>query len=372
VKSLQRPESVPRQFAARTPEEAVRLARREYGREAPVRCWKTRSGGVLGFFAREAFVAGFEPPPGAVTPVKTPRPAKQVPAKQVTAKQVREASGEGAGRVVARPPAVSSEAAALAKLVEETSDEVILGSDPVPAAAFSEVLAQAEAAVSGTDVVALAEWAEPTDPAVLADPARIEGLADSLVRLGVPAAYRPGYDHLTLDALARALASLPEAPVVPRDGGSVIVVVGGARDAQAAAHVVVEELGLAASDLVVAERTDAGRQRVVRRRSANKVTVLVVEGSLRSRSLAAVAAWIENVKPDHVLGAVPATAKRGDVEHWVAQLGHIDALALSSLADTSSPGELMGLLPITHLNGKRASALRWVLTLAATTLERTR
>jgi hypothetical protein len=60
------------------------------------------------------------------------------------------------------------------------------------------------------------------------------------------------------------------------------------------------------------------------------------------------------------VGAVPATAKRSDVELWRVQLGHLDTLALSRLADTATPGELMGLLPIGYLDGEEASTLRWV------------
>jgi hypothetical protein len=93
---------------------------------------------------------------------------------------------------------------------------------------------------------------------------------------------------------------------------------------------------------------------------------------LRSRQLTAVASWIDQVTPDYVLGAVPATAKRADVEHWRAQVGHLHALALSRLGDTASPGELMGLLPITFLGGEEASTLGWVLTLLRTKLERQR
>ena len=98
--------------------------------------------------------------------------------------------------------------------------------------------------------------------------------------------------------------------------------------------------------------------------------MVVVEASLRSRDLAVAASWIEQVKPDYVLGAVAATAKRADVEHWRAQVGRLDALALSRLGHTASPGELMGLLPIAFLDGEEASTLRWVLTLLRTTLER--
>jgi hypothetical protein len=185
----------------------------------------------------------------------------------------------------------------------------------------------------------------------------------------VPAAYRPHPSEATLDGLARALATLPVAPAVPTEGGAVIVVVGAGREARAAARALLERLGLESSALLTVEPTDLARQRVVRRRSSNKVTVLAVEASLRARRLTAVASWIDQVQPDYVLGAVPATAKRADVEHWRAQVGHLHALALSRLGNTASPGELMGLLPITTLDGAEASTLRWVLTLLGANVE---
>jgi hypothetical protein len=373
VKLPPRPESAPGQFEGRTPAEAVQLARAEFGRDAPVRCWKTRTGGVLGFFAREAFVAGISPPAGAVKAVKTPRPAKE-PKEPKEAREAREAREAGAAVPPELAPPPPPARASLSELVEDTSDELTLGSAPVPAAVFSEVLAEAQAAVNGADLLEHRAWPAPAVKAtpVHAPPAWVEGLDDSLVRIGVPVEYRPPASEATLDGLARALATLPVAPAVPSDGGSVIVVVGAGRDAQVAAGAVVERLGLESSVLLPVECTDVGRQRVARRRSSNKVTVLVVEATLRSRRLATVASWLEQVKPDFVLGAVPATAKRADVAHWGAQVGPLQALALSRLAHTASPGELMGLLPITSLDGEEASTLRWVHTLLGATMARAR
>jgi hypothetical protein len=345
------------------------MARAEFGSDAPVRCWKTRSGGVLGFFAREAFVAGITPPAGAIKAVKTPRPAKAL--READARD----APTGQPELAPSPPEPESHTQAvdqesLAQLVEGTSDEVSLGAVPVPAAVFSEVLAEAQAAVNGTDVGAHPQWAPPRGAVpVLVGPERIDGLRHSLAGIGVPVSYRPKEPEATLDGLARALATLPVAPAVPTDGGSVLVVVGAVRDAQAAAQALLAQLDLPSSDLLTVDRTDAGRQKVSRRRSSNKVTVLVVEASLRARDLAAAASWIEQVKPDYVLGAVAATAKRSDVEHWRARVGRLDALALSRLANTASPGELMGLLPIAFLDGEEASTLRWVLTLLRTKLE---
>jgi hypothetical protein len=373
VKLPQRPDSVAGQFEGRTPEEAVKLARAEFGRDAPVRCWKTRSGGVLGFFAREAYVAGISPPAGAIKAVKTPRLAKE--SRQ--ARETRDTLETLAPPSELAPP--PPERASLSQLVEDTSDELTLDSAPVPAAVFSEVLAEAQAAVNGTDRAGHAPWPPPlnalpvvADPAPVEEAEHVDGLHDRLASIGVPAAYRPKGPEATLDGLARALTRLPDPPPVPTDGGSVIVVVGPAREAQAAARALVARTGLAASDVLSVERTDTGRQRVARRRSSNKVTVVVIEASLRARHLAAVASWIEQVKPDHVVGAVPATAKRADVEHWRAQVGPLHALALSRLADTASPGELMGLLPIALLDGEEASTLRWVFTLLGATLEQAR
>src|ERR1700685_1703943 len=55
------------QFEGRTAEEAVARARAALGEAGALRCWKTRRGGVGGFFAKEVFVAGLTPPPGSET-----------------------------------------------------------------------------------------------------------------------------------------------------------------------------------------------------------------------------------------------------------------------------------------------------------------
>src|ERR1700690_3288284 len=53
------------QFEGRTAEEAVARARAALGDSDALRCWKTRKGGVGGFFAREVYVASLTPPPGS-------------------------------------------------------------------------------------------------------------------------------------------------------------------------------------------------------------------------------------------------------------------------------------------------------------------
>ena len=193
------------------------MARAEFGSDAPVRCWKTRTGGVLGFFAREAFVAGITPPPGAIKAVKTPRPPREL----------REAEDVEAPTGQPELAPATPDRESLSLLVEGTNDELTIGAAPVPAAVFSEVLAEAQAAVSGADVGAHLQWSPPRHalPA-LTGPERIEGLNDRLAGIGVPLSYRPTETEATLDGLARVLATLPVAPTAPICGGSVIVVVG--------------------------------------------------------------------------------------------------------------------------------------------------
>ena len=187
----------------------------------------------------------------------------------------------------------------------------------------------------------------PTPCRRCAGPERIEGLDDSLARIGVPALVSTRRSPRPPSTDWRALlATLPVAPTAPTDGGSVIVVVGagdGTRRRRPGPSWPSSAWARPICSPWIGP-TRAGR-RWHRRRSSNKVTVLVVEASLRSRDLAAAASWIEQVKPDYVLGAVAATAKRADVEHWRAQVGRLDALALSRLGRHRVAGRADGTPP---------------------------
>ncbi len=379
--SLQ-PEAASGEFEGHTAEEAVRLARAALGEDAAVRCWKTRRGGIGGFFTRETFVAATAPPAGAVRRVKVARAAP--PRRAAERAQVHASTKETPQVTVPRAEDVP-ENGDLSQLVEWTEDEVVLGPAAVADDAFLRVLAEAEAAVhaapaltparsapSTSTAVPEVQPAEAPDAAVAPEvPGRIDDLCRRLADIGVPPQYLPDEGRSTLDGLAGALARLPSADPVPSAGGSVIVVVGARRDAHATARSVWSELGLEASDLLEADPNDVSRHKVARRRASNKVTVVVLEASLRSRALSLVAGWIEKVKPDQVLGAIPASTKRADVAHWRAQIGRVDAVALSRLSSTMTPGELMGELPIAYLEGRPASILRWELLLLTTIEERT-
>lgn len=329
MKLLQLSKTTSGEFEGRTFDEALRLARQELGAEALIRCWRVRRGGVFGFFAKESFVAGLTAPAGA-------EPSRQ----------------RGGGQEESTPEAPSH----LYDLVEATTDEVTLESDLDLDRDFSRVLAEAEAAL--IDAVESTEVLVPNGQPIDSAAEQFEGLSASLARLGVPSDYLP--DIETLDALAHSLATLPSAPPMTKVEGSLLVVVGPRRDALATAHHALANLDLDASDLIAGERSSSVRQRVKRRQGTKKMTVLVVEASMRSRELDQIASWIEKLKPEYVLAALPATVKRPDFERWHAQLGRVEALALSRPTESTSLGEWMGHTPIAMLDGAQATTLRWV------------
>ena len=128
------------QFEGRTAEEAVARARAALGDAGALRCWKTRRGGVGGFFAKEVFVAGLTPPPGSET----------TRSKASRAEPDEARGGSDRDPVPRAAPSDGTIRAAdhLSGLVEATSDQVSLRSLAIPAEAFDEVLAEAEAALT--------------------------------------------------------------------------------------------------------------------------------------------------------------------------------------------------------------------------------
>jgi hypothetical protein len=168
------------QFEGRTAEEAVARARAALGDSGALRCWKTRRGGVGGFFAKEVFVAGLTPPPGSET--TRGRASRARPGPQAGASghpPVPDAEREdGAQSAPVLGPFRQDAAEAptrsedhLSALVEATSDQVSLGSLAIPAEAFDEVLAEAQAALTrergGSDVPVPGEPASPEVQAVI-------------------------------------------------------------------------------------------------------------------------------------------------------------------------------------------------------------
>lgn len=357
MKSSQPFDSGTLQFEGRTVDDALRRARQELGPTAAIRCWKVRRGGLLGFFERESFVAGLTPPVGA-----------HERGDDVSTSRVRGSRAPGATNPWRAalsssfgPLPETSSRAVIADLVEATTDEVVLGTDHGVGNAFREVLAQAEAALA--DQPETSEEQSAPDIGDGSEPVgRIVHLREQLLDIGVPEAYLP-VDLVTLDHLVQALDRLGAPPPMVSAPGSLVIVVGTRRDVHATAAHVVSLAGLIPSDVITFQPTSEGRRRVRRRQRAGKPTVLAVEASPGSRSLAEVAHWIETLQPDQVLGAVSATLKRSDVERWRDALGRIDALALLRLAETATGAELMGVAPIALVEGRPATTLRWVVIL---------
>ena len=139
------------QFEGRTAEEAVARARKALGDSDALRCWKTRKGGVGGFFAREVYVASLTPPPGSeATRGKGSRTSSRLTtdgsARSVSDGSARSVDGDAAPRSL--PHRTGDPEDHLSRLVEATTDELSLQSLAIPAGAFDQVLAEAEAALA--------------------------------------------------------------------------------------------------------------------------------------------------------------------------------------------------------------------------------
>jgi hypothetical protein len=198
------------QFEGRTAEEAVARAREALGESGALRCWKTRRGGVGGFFAREVFVASLTPPPGSESPRgRAPRAEPGRPGRVRRRSPVvdgtKPTSVPGPVRQELEDQPVGREDH-LFGLVEATSDQVSLRSLAIPDEAFDEVLAEAEAALAreteDTHEGAPPSSATPTAQGSVTDQAGID-------QLSAPAAEKP---EVGPDRTADAVVRTPEPP----------------------------------------------------------------------------------------------------------------------------------------------------------------
>jgi hypothetical protein len=140
------------QFEGRTAEEAVARARKALGDSDALRCWKTRKGGVGGFFTREVFVASLTPPPGSE---ETPGKGSGAPARGKNGGRAPRSVSDGSARSLGTnmapqlPSGVPGDPQDyLSGLIDATSDQLSLRSLAIPADAFDQVLAEAQAALA--------------------------------------------------------------------------------------------------------------------------------------------------------------------------------------------------------------------------------
>ena len=140
------------QFEGRTAEEAVARARKALGDSDALRCWKTRKGGVGGFFAREVFVASLTPPPGSEAArgkePHTPSPTTNGGRLSRSVSDGSARSFEPSAATQPLPDGPRDPEDHLSGLIEATADQLSLRSLAIPADAFDQVLAEAQAALA--------------------------------------------------------------------------------------------------------------------------------------------------------------------------------------------------------------------------------
>jgi hypothetical protein len=180
------------QFEGRTAEEAVARARKALGDSDALRCWKTRKGGVGGFFAREVYVASLTPPPGSEA---TRGKGSRTSSRRTTdgsARSVSDGSARSVGAGAASPAlphGTGDPQDHLSGLVEATNDQLSLQSLAIPAGAFDQVLAEAEAALARLPEVGDTEAAD--HPGVPPEVEDAEAELEHDVSPGPPEGARP-------------------------------------------------------------------------------------------------------------------------------------------------------------------------------------
>lgn len=288
----------------------LRIEREAGTRAQIVKVEKVRSGGLLGFFAREHFEAEVVPGPPA-------RDRSSEPTEVPVPNSDQEGPHDPTG-----PAADADEAPrSLDELVDEVSRaEVVAAAPDVPVRSFAEMLedfssemtsepttgggASGEAAASAVPPATVPKApATPETPVLVAAPdtliqepvpvgarrsdwlveeaphndvplpaapelppaapprasdTRVAGDTDRLLRLGLPPRLIPPSSGSgpTFGALVRNLAGLPVAPVLPTVGGEIVAVVGDLPSARRVAENMCTSLGTDPEGLIFASRAD--------------------------------------------------------------------------------------------------------------------
>lgn len=173
--------------------------------------------------------------------------------------------------------------------------------------------------------------------------------------------------------LSRLLSAVPSAPVLPRDPGAVLAVVGLPEDALRVAELLVMRHtssgavvragdldAPAARRLTTPAAATRWRQQLDPHAELTVVAVGVAPG--RSRESAA-ADLIAALAPTQLWAVADARSKPRDCTRWLGGVGAVravDALAVTGLFDTSEPGTVLGLpVPVAWIDGVPASRMAW-------------
>lgn len=366
---------------------------------------KLRTGGVGGFFAKEAFevvvevpaaerATGGEAPEGDLPPAAhgsvagpPPAPAPSLPRVSTEAvgfagvleRMVRDAGAEDAVPRAVGPLLTRAEAPAQV-LAGPVEAEVAAADEPFEPLQPARIERTAVAPAAPTPVAAA-----PAVPARSAPTPPVAPALDQrwLARIGLPtsvAARLTTVSHDPAIELLHLMEQVTRPEPLPTGQGSVIAVVGRRADALEVCGQLAAQLGLNPEDVLVAAATFRGasipearrissielaheRRRSWRRRP--RPTIVAVDTPLAGARSGWAAHLLETVEPTMVWGVVEASRKAEDIRDWAQRLGGLDALAVTGLDDTVSPATVLGAgVPVGLLDGHEASASRWTAVLA--------
>jgi hypothetical protein len=382
--------------------------RAEFGPTARVvRAERVRTGGVAGFFARERYELTIDVPDESSAPQPTllrrrlgpggvvqggSGPSGPVGLEGLLAAADAGDDGPpgstvlapgapgGPGAVEKPGPRVSTGEEAFASVLERMrqltggigEDHQLEVPPPAGAAAAAPVVPEADArtfeplaapAVTATPVAAAAA-APVVAPAVPVAPVAGGGVARAdLEELGLPAALLDAAGSGPVE-LSRLLAHVPTAPPVPREPGTVLVVVGPPEDAVRTADLLALRSGAGGAGSVVhagdVEPTTGHGRRLTTPQAAERWRARAGE----TEELTVVALGVRPGRTRETAGAaVDARSKVRDCVRWLGAVGSlrpIDALAVTGLFDTSEPGTVLGLgIPVAWIDGVPASRVAW-------------
>ncbi len=175
--------------------------------------------------------------------------------------------------------------------------------------------------------------------------------------------------------LTRALTRLPKAPPLPDGAGRLLVVTGELERARALAGRLAVEVGLdPAQVLVAADRRPRRRvdprlllrcvedaaELTARRRRSRTPTVMAMDAPVSAAPDPWAPRLLDTLMPTAVWGVASATQKVEDVAAWAEAIGGLAALALTDMAATASPAQILGLgIPVASLDGRQATPALW-------------
>jgi hypothetical protein len=340
---------------------------------------KVRSGGIAGFFQRERFEVAVDLPDRCVEDALDRLSTERIDNRDQLGTSTASID-DLADRVDAEEAECNQLPSTATRAFKEVMRNVVasLGADQEwPASAAEAIplarrvprLRQADAPLVGKqDAACLSTQLSRT---------RVEHFHASLARLGLPEwcnADASTWDTELEPWVTRSLERLPKPPELPREGGSVIAVVGEAGSALAVGAQVGAKCNPDHDGVILASaehhpnvpawmhlrdvRAATSRRRGWHRR---RTPVVVAVSATPSPDVGPWAArMLEALEPSLTLGVVDARLKVEDIAEWTNLIGGLDAIALEHASATTSPAAVLHLnVPVMYLDGRVATAARW-------------